>query len=59
MDIVKILHSMMIPLATYDTSVLGVVSYEKYLSKIDKFKVRDCFGEIWSSKKFFNWPDCE
>ena len=33
-------HSLIIPLFTYGISVWGVASYERYLSKIDKFQKR-------------------
>ena len=34
-------HSLIIPLFTYGISVQGVASYDKYLSKIDKFQKRE------------------
>ena len=34
-------HSLIIPLFTYGISVWGVASYDKYLSKIDKFQKRE------------------
>ena len=36
----RLFHSLIIPLFTYGISVWGVASYEKYLSKIDKFQTR-------------------
>ena len=33
-------HSLIIPLFTYGISVWSVASYEKYLSKVDKFQTK-------------------
>ena len=40
LDSLRHLHSLIIPIFTYGISVWGVASYDKYLSKIDKFQKR-------------------
>ena len=40
LDCLRHLHSLIIPIFTYGISVWGVASYDKYLSKIDKFQKR-------------------
>ena len=53
-------HSLIIPLFTYGISVWGVASYEKYLSKIDKFQTRTVrFGFLKEGHAHLRAPVCK